>query len=205
MNWLDPIGASLSLICTYYFTSARRFAWVLELLAITINAILYWQTALYGAVFKDGIYFLSILYGWYQWSSFGPTHRTIRYLTLKESLNLGLLAVVAIAALSQGLLHFTQSDVPFWDATNTVLSLIAQYLLCIKVIECWILWFIVDISIATLQFYKQIPFHSAVHWMYLGLAVVGYIRWRKLYQKQGQPAASVFPLKTMFRHLRRWA
>lgn len=186
MNWLDPIGASLSLLCTYYFTSARRFAWGLELLAITINAILYWQTALFGAVLKDGIYLVSILYGWYQWSIVGAqgSFRTIRYLTLKELLNFSTIAAIGIFILFQCLSHWTQSDVPLWDAVNTVLSLLAQYLLCIKVIECWILWFIVDISIALLQLYKQIPFHSAVHWLYLGLAVVGFIRWRKLYRQE---------------------
>jgi nicotinamide mononucleotide transporter len=186
MNWLDPIGASLSLLCTYYFTSARRSAWVLELLAITINAFLYWQTALYGAVIKDGIYFVSILYGWYQWSMVGVegSLRPIRYLTLKELLNLSAMAAIGIFILFQCLSRFTQSDVPLWDAANTVLSLLAQYLLCIKAIECWILWFIVDISIALLQFYKEIPFHSAVHWLYLGLAVVGFIRWRRIYRQE---------------------
>ncbi len=181
MNWLDPVGAGLSLICTYYFTQAKRSAWIIGMLAISINSILYWQKGIYGSLVLEAIYFLSMMYGLYQWSSLKPAliYSDIRFLTLKQTFALCFVALLGIFSVSF-LLHKTGSDIPYWDATTTVLSLIAQALLCLKVIHCWILWFIVDALLALMQLYKGIPFHSAMHWTYLVLAVMGYWRWRSI-------------------------
>jgi nicotinamide mononucleotide transporter len=185
MNWLDPIGAGLSLICTYYFTQAKRTAWLIGIAAIILNSILYWQKGIYGYLLLEGIYFFSMIYGWYHWSIAGPKlARPIRYLTLSQGLLFALLGMSGILIMAFLLQQFTDSNIPYWDATTTVLSLIAQWLLCLKIIHCWLLWFVVDAMVAIVQLYKGIPFHSAIHWLYLIMAVMGYWRWRQLYQKQ---------------------
>jgi nicotinamide mononucleotide transporter len=185
MNWLDPIGAGLSLICTYYFTSAKRVAWILGMCAILLNSILYWQKGIYGSLILESVYFLSMIYGWYQWSlkNNKTSALSIRYLSFKQIAYICVVACMSILLLAKGL-ALTDSDIPYWDATTTVLSLIAQGLLCLKYIHCWILWFFVDALMASLQLYKGIPFHSAIHWSYLILAVLGYVRWRKIYQHE---------------------
>lgn len=186
MNWLDFTGASLSLMSTYYFTQAQRLAWLVGLFAITLNFILYWQKGIYGHLVLESVYFVSMIYGWYQWSA-GATTKTsplIRYLSWRHMGYYALLAIVGILLMAKVLTIYTDSTIPYWDATTTVLSLIAQWLLCIKIIHCWILWFIVDALVALLQLYKGLPFHSAVHWLYLIMAVVGYYRWRKLFTFQ---------------------
>lgn len=186
ISWLDPIGACLGLICTYYFTKANRFAWILGLITISINAVLYFQKGIYGRVGLEGLYFISMIYGLYHWGR-APSQqkeRPIRSLGLQESLGYSLLALTAIWGLATCLQHYTQSNVPYWDATTTILCLLAQWLLCRKVIESWILWFFVDAMVALLECYKGIPFHSAVHWLYLGMAVMGYIRWSKMFREQ---------------------
>ncbi|MBS0285878.1 MAG: nicotinamide mononucleotide transporter [Proteobacteria bacterium] len=190
MNWLDPVGAGLSLICTYYFTQARRFAWILGILAIMVNSLLYYQKGIYGSLVLEAIYFISMIYGLYQWST--PQKRLttadIKFLTAKQFF---VLCVIALGGffVASFLLTKTGSDIPYWDALTTTLSLIAQAMLCLKIIHCWILWFIVDAMMAALQLYKGIPFHSAIHWSYLILAVIGYIRWHQLLKMQPMQTA----------------
>ena len=182
LNWLDFIGASLSLISTYYFTQAKRIAWLIGIAAIVLNIFLYAQKGIYGHLLLEGIYFISMIIGIIQWSQ-GTTKNkvlAIRSLRLKEACFYSIFAFCVILLLAQGLIRFTNSDIPYWDATTTVLCLLAQWLLCLKVIHCWILWFIVDAMVATLQLYKGIPFHSAIHWMYLIMAIMGYYRWHKI-------------------------
>lgn len=195
IHWLDPIGACLALLCTYQFAQAKRFAWILGLITIAINSVLYWQKGIYGHLLLEAIYCASMIYGWFHWSipKENQKSRPIRYLILSEVLFYTALAIIGIGLLAQGLILYTDSDVPYWDATTTCLSLIAQWLLCRKVIHCWILWFVVDVMMACLQFYKGIPFHSAVHWLYLGMAVLGYYRWLSLYKAQ-QTQQSLSPL-----------
>ncbi len=186
MNWLDFVGASLSLLSTYYFTQAKRLAWLISLFAITLNTILYWQKGVYGHLLLEGIYFVSMIYGWYQWSGnvANKDYRPIRYLSVNEIICYVAGAIIGILLMAKGLSFYTDSTIPYWDASTTILCLIAQWLLCRKVIHCWILWFVVDAMVAVLQFHKGMPFHSAVHWLYLVMAVVGYYRWRKLFAFQ---------------------
>ncbi|MBS0290216.1 MAG: nicotinamide mononucleotide transporter [Proteobacteria bacterium] len=183
MNWLDPLGAGLSLVCTYHFTQAKRSAWLLGMLAIAVNSILYWQKGIYGALLLEGIYFVTMIYGWFQWmSSHTATKvRPIGYLTLKQTIILCFASIASIYIISY-LLALAGSDIPYWDAITTTLSLLAQLLLCLKIIHCWILWFFVDALMALMQLYKGLPFHSALYWTYLALAVLGYLRWRQIAQ-----------------------
>lgn len=194
MNWLDFTGASLSLLCTYYFTQARRTAWLLGILATILNSVLYWQKGLYGAVVLDSIYFFTMIAGWYHWSGSNTSQpsKLIRPLRTREFFLFSVIAFLGIFIVAFLLATFAHSDVPYWDATTTVLSLMAQWLLCLKILHCWILWFIVDALTALLQLYKGIPFHSAIHWLYLIMAVLGYYRWKKLYQDQ-YPITSIQP------------
>lgn len=186
LSWLDPIGACLALICTYYFTQARRFAWILGIITLFINAVLYWQKGIYGRVGLEALYFISMIYGLYHWghSKTPENTRPIRYLDYRAMIGYGALTLACIVALSQLLVHYTDSTIPYWDASSTILSLLAQWLLCRKIIHCWIVWFVVDAMVAAMQCYKGIPFHSAVHWLYLGMAVIGYVRWLSLYKMQ---------------------
>lgn len=185
MNWLDFTGACLSLTCTYYFTTVKRAAWAIGAIAIILNSILYYQKGIYGSLFLEGVYFISMIWGWYEWGQ--KRHAKIRpvvFLKSKYLIGLSLIACVGIAFVSLLLKELTDSNVPYLDATITVLSLIAQGLLCLKVIHCWILWFIVDALVVGLHFYKGIPFHSALHCLYLIFAVVGFYRWHEIYKKQ---------------------
>jgi nicotinamide mononucleotide transporter len=185
MNWLDLFGACLSLTCTYYFTTLKRAAWAIGALAIILNSILYYQKGIYGSLFLEAVYFISMIWGWYEWGKKrNADARPVIFLKSRHILFLSVLAVLGIAFVSFLLKAFTDSDVPYLDATITVLSLIAQGLLCIKVIHCWIVWFVVDALVAGLHIYKGIPFHSALHWLYLIFAVVGFCRWYQIYQKQ---------------------
>ncbi|MFI4938292.1 MAG: nicotinamide riboside transporter PnuC [Candidatus Berkiellales bacterium] len=179
MNWLDFAGAGMSLVCTYYFTQAKRLAWLLGMIAVLLNGLLYWSTGIYGALLLEIVLLFTMIYGWYHWSE-NKKALPIRSLTFNEGIAYGFIVVLTTWIMAQGLMLWTDSEIPYWDATVTTLGLMAQWLLCLKIIHCWILWFIVDALAASLQLYKGIPFHSAMQCLYLILAVVGYLRWRKL-------------------------
>lgn len=179
---LDIIGSIFSLICTLYYVRANVLAWPTGLVASSLNIILYFYSGLYGDMSLEGFYFLSTFYGWYIWLRGGAHHqqREITRITAKHALILVLITVIGIEAVHFYLAHYTNSQVPYWDATTTVISLVAQWLICRKIIECWYLWFIVDAMYVGLYFYKGIDAHSILLVIYVGLAVAGYLRWRKL-------------------------
>lgn len=186
MNILDPIGAGVDLVCTYFYVKAHRYAWPLGMLATSLNFILYYQKGIYGDMSLEVIYFASMIYGWYQWTRGGDHDSELAVShapkkTLMLSLAAGLAATVTFAALLKYQLH---STVPYLDAITTVMSLIAQYYICRKYIETWVLWFIVDVIYISLYLYKGLPFHGVQYAVFLGMAIAGHLSWVKKYHQQ---------------------
>ena len=176
---LDILGASLSFFSTIFYIAANRLAWPISLLAIGINLVLYYKTGLFADTLKESVYAISCLLGWYWWLHGGKKKKAlnIRRINRQHAFVLLLLSVLSSAILSWLLIHAMHSSVPYWDAITTILSLTAQWLICRKIIECWILWFIVDVLYAGLYFYKGLPVHGGLMALYTMMAVVGYMTW----------------------------
>lgn len=183
MTILDPIGASLSLLSTFCFVNAKRAAWIVGMLAILVNTTLYFFKGLYGQVALEGVYMVSMVYGLVLWTSSQNENKPtllISRLTPTHGIGLAVLNIVGVTVAWWLLSHFLNSTVPMLDALILCLSLTAQWLLCRKVFECWIVWFVVDAIVVWVHAQKGIPFHSGVHFIYLFLAVAGHFRWKKL-------------------------
>ncbi len=180
---LDPLGTVFSSASTVGYVLEKVWAWPIGLLAICINLFLYWRVGLYGDMGLHVVYLAMTFYGWYQWL-YGSARHTpiaISHVPLKTALALCVLAAVGIFSVHWGLLSFTNSTVPYWDAVTTVLSVIAQWMICRKYIENWILWFVADGMYAALYAYKGLPAHMIEMSAYVVVAVVGYVLWaRKL-------------------------
>lgn len=183
---LDISGAVFSLIATIYYVKADIRAWPMSLIATTLNVSLYGLTGIYGDMNLEMIYFFSAIYGWWVWRH-GTTNRDelpITSLSARQYISFTLIAIIGIYSVAQILIHFTNSQVPWWDASTTVLSLIAQWLICRKIIQTWFLWFIVDAMYVGLYFDKAIYAHSILLIIYLGLAIAGYLNWLRLKHPQ---------------------
>lgn len=93
----------------------------------------------------------------------------------------GLIAVYAAAhaGIYFLLTRFTNSTVPFWDAMTTAASIVAMWMLSRKYVEQWLVWLGVDLITVCLYLYKGIPLTAGLYALYSGLAVAGYLRWRR--------------------------
>lgn len=179
INALDIAGAGLALTSTYYFTKAARFAWCLGIIAVVINIALYWQKGIFGHFILECIYFVSFIVGLWHWRPNSHT-KQIKKLTFKQILLLSSVSLVFIILIALLLNYFTKSSVANLDAITTVLSLVAQTLLIYKYIQCWVVWLVVDVIVAYIQFDQGMPFHGVSTTLYCGMALLGYYRWSKL-------------------------
>lgn len=185
--FFDFLGASCSLISTYFFIRLNQKAWIVGILAIFLNSWLYWSKGIYADMTLEGCYFLSMIYGWYKWKS--PSHSTnqtvqIKQLSQQQLFLLFILFNLVFLLIYFLLLFFTNSSVPILDAATTSLSLVAQWLMCHKIILTWVLWFITDSLYAVMYLNKNLPFHTLLMIIYTGMAIVGYVTWTrsKLYK-----------------------
>ncbi|MDG2421892.1 MAG: nicotinamide riboside transporter PnuC [Gammaproteobacteria bacterium] len=163
--WTWPIGIAYTVASIYIFFDARLYA----------------DLALH-------IFFLVMnFYGWYYWLN-GGVRAGSELIVSNESKKhlIILLAFCAITIFISGSLFatYTDADLPYWDNTTSVLSLLAIWLQSRKKIESWVLWFIVDILAAGIYFYKGIYLYSLLYTLYIGMAFMGYAAWQKSYRNE---------------------
>ena len=78
------------------------------------------------------------------------------------------------------LINFTDSDVPWWDAFTTALSIIGMWMLARKYLEQWWVWIVVDVVCVGLYIYKGLYFTSGLYALYSVIAVFGWLNWKRL-------------------------
>lgn len=186
MKILDFLGSSLGLIDTLLLVRASVLAWPFGILAICINIVLYFEVKLYADIGLQIVYLISSIYGWCYWL-YGNNDKkpiAITHITWSMSLSLLIIGMIGVFLTDEILILYTPSTTPLWDSTTAILSLIAQWLVCRKIIENWLLWLLIDSLYAGLYYYKGLPFHTMEHTIYLVIAVVGYIVWKKKMDKE---------------------
>lgn len=176
---LDVLGTLISLLSTYYFIRLSHKAWLISLLATCLNGWLYWQKGIYADMTLEVFYFLNTCYGLYLWDTNSQKTPSVFTLSKSQWAWLGLCCTILFIVMAALLSLFTSSNVSILDSLTTSLSLLAQWLMCHKVISTWILWFLTDALYAFMYASKQLPFHSLLMLFYTGIAVIGYRTWIK--------------------------
>jgi len=75
--------------------------------------------------------------------------------------------------------RFTDSTVPIADSFTSAAAFTGMWLMNKKKLENWTWWIITDLASIPLNFYKHLVFTSFQYLVFLILAVMGYITWRK--------------------------
>lgn len=177
----DFLGAIFSLISTYYFIQLNQKAWFVSIVATVLNGWLYWQKGIYADMALEGFYFLSTCYGLYLWQK--PQQdfdKMISTLSWKQGLLLVPCTLIFFFIIVGLLVTFTHSQIAYLDALTTTLSLIAQWLMCHKIITTWVFWFFTDSLYAYIYLTKQLPFHTLLMLIYTLFSLLGYLRWTKM-------------------------
>ncbi|MEO6960970.1 MAG: nicotinamide riboside transporter PnuC [Puia sp.] len=99
--------------------------------------------------------------------------------TPKEWLNAFIFFSVCWVLLYLFLKHFTDSTVPVADSFTSGAAFTGMWLMNKKKLENWTWWIITDLASVPLNFYKHLVFTSFQYLVFLILAVMGYISWRK--------------------------
>lgn len=78
----------------------------------------------------------------------------------------------------------TDASFPYADALTTTMSIAASILMLKKILENWILWILMDLIAIPVYYLKGLYVTSGLYVIFLGLAVVGLVRWLSDYQLQ---------------------
>ncbi|MDX1627083.1 MAG: nicotinamide riboside transporter PnuC [Fulvivirga sp.] len=188
IDLLEFSGLVFGLLAVYFLIRENILTWPSGIAYVLVSFVIFWQQKLY-ADFALHIFFLVLnVYGWWYWVRGGKktdqmdvpvstTSPTVLILLL-------VLSVIGIAVTGYFLQNFTDAAVPYWDSATTVLSLTGMWLTARKKIENWYFWFVVDILATGIYFYKGIYFYATLYLIYIVLAIIGYLAWKKTMQEQ---------------------
>ena len=181
-SWID-LGALISGV--FYVVLAAReniWCWLFGLVNVTLFFFITFNATFYSDAGLQVVYFGLTLYGWHQWVSGKNKEKPPLQIT-KTSLQLWakLIPITAlfVLILYPFLDHFTDTDVAFWDALTTALSLTATWMTARKKLENWLVWIMVDPIYVVLLYYKGYPLSSLLFGIYTVIAVVGYFKWKQ--------------------------
>lgn len=181
---LEIAGLAVGLAYLYFEYHANRLVWLMSVIMPMISLFIYYNKGIY-ADFAINIYYLAIaIYGYIAWT-FGFTRKKsaplpISHMPLKYYFFATAALVAIFTFLAWGLVRFTDSTVPYWDAFTTALSIVAMWMLARKYAEQWLAWFVVDAVCVGLYFYKGIYFYSVLYTVYTVIALFGYRKWLRL-------------------------
>jgi nicotinamide mononucleotide transporter len=183
-NYFELIAAGLGFIAIFLQIRQNVWYWMVSIIMVSMYIYIYIDAKLYADMSLQVYYLVISIYGWYMWL-FGSTindHKTsLRVSSTSSRLRviLSLLSIVLFFLIAWFLIHFTNSDLPYWDSFTTSLSFIATWMLARKKIENWLIWIVVDAVSVGIYIYKEL-YPTAVLFLFLTvLAWVGYRQWQK--------------------------
>ena len=153
-----------------------------------INTILYTYFCFFwwnlkGEASLNLYYTIMSIYGWWLWSkrkkNSGEKEVSITFSNRKEWWISFLFFMVCWIIIFIVLKKYTSSNVPLADSFASATAYTAMWLMARKKIENWIWWILTNCASIPLYFYKHAVFTSFQYVVFLILAVMGYITWRK--------------------------
>lgn len=171
MSWIEAFGTVFGLLCIWFASQEKTINYLFGLLNVTLFAVIFFQIQLYGLLLLQLFFFCANIYGWYAWTRPNEQGETleVRWLSQNKLVATAAACAVSIALLTMYIdsfffalaniavdsLNLFGADLaepvlepdafPFWDATMTILSIVAQVLMTRKYVENWILWIVINI------------------------------------------------------------
>jgi len=185
IDWLEAGGLIFGLACVILLIRENIWTWPTGITYVLISFVIFYQAKLYADLALH-VFFLALnIYGWYYWIFGKSEGEEDLPVTSTSSKFLGLICIFSMfgIVLCGFLLEgFTDASLPYWDSTTSILSIAGMWLTAKKKIENWYFWIIVDVLATGIYIYKGIYFYALLYFIYIGLAVSGFLAWKRSMQ-----------------------
>jgi nicotinamide mononucleotide transporter len=183
-NPIEAVATVLGVVTVRLSAKENIWSWPVALVQVALSAIVCLRLRLLSDFALQWFYFATSVYGWYAWSrrKKGKTDELeLRPHTTRLPLLLAIGAVTAVFAAVLGAISqfFFDAANPYLDATLSAFSVAAQWMMARKQIENWLVWIALDVVYVPLWFTKGAYGFALLYLIFLGLAIDGFITWRK--------------------------
>ena len=185
---IEIIGAVIGLTYLFLEYKANVWLWPVGILMSVFYVVIFFHGKFYADAAVYLYYIGANTYGLFQWTRSrklpidenGTNQElAITHVPAKRILPLVAITVVLWMVLYGILKTVTDSPVPLGDAFTTAVSIVAMWMLAQKYLEQWLLWIVVNIVSTILYFWKGLYPTGILFIVYVIVAVLGYLRWKK--------------------------
>ena len=192
---LEAVAVVFGIVSVYLSARENIWSWPTALVNVALFTILFLRSGLYSDTGLQVVYFGLSVYGWYEWlyGGAGRTAIAVSRTATRTWITLVVIGVVMWLLLATVTSRLPGTALPWVDAATTTVSLIAQWMMTRKMIENWLLWIGVDVVYVGMFIFKGLYLTAFNYAIYLALAVLGYVAWRRSLATQGEGATVVAP------------
>jgi nicotinamide mononucleotide transporter len=206
---LELIAALFGVVSVFFAKKENILVFPTGIISTAIYVYMLAQWSLYGDLIINIYYTLMSIYGWYMWSKvidLNDKHIPITRTNLLDKVkafgifvftSIFVIIVYRFYDIMPNELSFSESIIysygnlisgdindirkvtPFLDTFTTGIFFSAMWLMANKKLENWTLWIIGNIVSIPLYFVKGYGFTGVQYLIFLLLAILGYIEWRK--------------------------
>jgi len=148
MSAMEWIGFITGVICVFLIVIEKDINWPIGVLNSVALAYVFWGYALYAQVGLQIFYIIECLYGWYLWTR-RDRATGVKLLRIGRTGRTTSAWLTGITVVCTGILFWifkrTSDPAPFWDSVISATSLVAEYMLCLKLTEGWMVYFAADL------------------------------------------------------------
>lgn len=195
----EIIAVIFGILSVWYARKANILVYPTGIISTVIYIFICFFAQLYADMGINVFYTSMSVYGWYMWTRKDENKKVlpIRWNTKKEQA-LGILMIPVLYVIILGLIWIFMKDdpngymktyVPYVDSFTTSIFLIGMWYMARKKIENWIYWIVGDVISIPLYFVKGLVFTSFQFTIFLVLAIMGLIQWKRLYDASRSQAS----------------
>ncbi|TNF79399.1 MAG: nicotinamide riboside transporter PnuC [Acidobacteria bacterium] len=178
---IELLAVTLTLVAVYLTTRQVIWCWPLGMVSVTLYALVFYNARLYADMGLQALYFGLAVYGWWAWLHGGEEHGELEVSLASNRARIVVVAIGALAGILLGysLSRLTDASLPFMDSILTSFSIAAQWMQTRKLLEAWLVWLGVDVFYVGMFLYKGLYPTAGLYAVFLCLAVVGFVEWRR--------------------------
>ena len=191
MNLIEILGAVLGIAAVFLAARQNVWNWPLGIFNFALYIIVFYNAKLYAQVGLQVVYIVLAIYGWWHWLHGGADRGALRVSQVgsREAILLMLAFALATPALAIFLARATDASLPLADSALTAASLVAQYMMTRKYVECWLVWLAADVAYVVVFIHQSLWPTVGLYLVFCVLAVMGWREWRTSLRRQAAEAA----------------
>ena len=180
---LEHLAVVCGLANIYLTVRQNLWSWAFGAVMVSLYIYIFYNARLYSDALLQVFFLVMQFYGWYRWTR-GPVEHAVSLSPVTRLGSRGWALTIAgvaagTAALGTAMDRFTDAALPYPDAFTTSLSVLAQFLLTVKILDNWTLWIVADVIYVGMYANRGLYWTAGLYVVFLVLCVRGYREWSR--------------------------